>query len=209
MLTMEASLTKVPLKLLLASTAASSVKNRGAKAAAIRRKISSALLAKHRAGATQEKAGGSFFWTYRMNWMDGGEWGFKQCVKNGAITAPPNLGLSQQDVQGRIQNAQGQAQQKKQETHGSHCNFWDSQHPGQYEHQRFEQGWDVGFNDAMAFFGAITGGGLRGHGGDKIGMLDLWVRKRIIESGQGGKFVWEFEQGLRQGVRDFYQSAGI
>jgi len=157
----------------------------------------------------QEKAGGSFFWTYRMNWMDGGEWGFKQCTKNGAITAPPNLGLSQEDVQGRIQNAQGQGQQKKQETYGGHRNFWDNQHPGQYEHQRFEQGWDIGFNDAMAFFGAITNGGLRGHGGDKIGMLDLWVRKRIIESGQGGKFVWEFEQGLRQGIRDFYQCAGI
>jgi hypothetical protein len=46
-------------------------------------------------------------------------------------------------------------------------------------------------------------------GGDKIGMLELWVLKRIRESGQGGKFVWEYEQGLRQGVRDFYQLAGI
>ena len=40
-------------------------------------------------------------------------------------------------------------------------------------------------------------------------MLDLWILKRLKESGQGGKFVWEWEQGFRQGVRDFYQCAGV
>jgi hypothetical protein len=46
-------------------------------------------------------------------------------------------------------------------------------------------------------------------GGDKIGMEELWVLKRIRESGQGGPFVWECEQGLRRGIKDFYQLAGI
>lgn len=50
-------------------------------------------------------------------------------------------------------------------------------------------------------------GGLQG--GDKIGMLDIWTKKRIIESGQAGKYLWEFEQGFRQGVRDFYELAGV
>jgi len=157
----------------------------------------------------QERAGGSFFWTYRMNWMDGGEWGFKQQVKNGSITAPPNFGLDHNDVQGRINNARQQQQQKKQESHGAHCNYWDSNHPGQYEHQRFEQGWSIGFEDAATFFGMRAGGGLRGSGGDKIGMLDLWVKKRLVESGQGGKCVWEWEQGFRQGVQNFYELAGV
>ena len=40
-------------------------------------------------------------------------------------------------------------------------------------------------------------------------MKELWVLKRIRESGQGGAFVWEYEQGIRQGVKDFYQLAGI
>lgn len=53
-------------------------------------------------------------------------------------------------------------------------------------------------------------GQLQGEGGDKIGMLDLWIRKRLVDSGLCvGKFTWEWEQGFRQGVRDFYESAGV
>lgn len=155
----------------------------------------------------QHRAGGSFFWTYRMDWMDGGEWGFKQMTNAHAITPPFSLTLDASDVKGRVQHAQSQAQGIKQNTVGAHVGYWDNNHPGQYEHWRFEQGWDVGFHDAGAFFGMRANNGL--NGGDKIGMLDLWVLKRLRESGQGGKFVWEYEQGLRQGVRDFYGAAGI
>ncbi|KAK3073948.1 Glucan 1,3-beta-glucosidase 3 [Teratosphaeriaceae sp. CCFEE 6253] len=155
----------------------------------------------------QQRAGGSFFWTYRMDWMPGGEWGFKQMTDGHAIVPPPSLTLSNGDVQQRLQGAQSQQQQRKQSTVGAHVNYWDNTHPGQYEHWRFEAGWDVGFHDAMAFFGTRSQGGLAG--GDKIGMLDLWVLKRLRESGQSGKFMWEYEQGLRQGVKDFYGCAGI
>jgi len=155
----------------------------------------------------QQRAGGSFFWTYRMDWMPGGEWGFRQMTEQEAIIPPPSLTLPAQDVQQRVQNAQSQQQQRKEGTVGGHCNYWDSNHPGQYEHWRFEQGWDVGYNDAMAFFGMRSQNGLEG--ADKIGMLDLWCLKRLRDSGQGGKFVWEFEQGMRQGVRDFYDTVGM
>ena len=141
--------------------------------------------------------------------MDGGEWGFKQQTKSGAITAPPDFSLSHSDVQSRVQNASAQENDRCRATMGSHCNYWDTNHPGQYEHWRFEAGWKTGFEDAKVFFGMRANGGLHGSGGDKIGMLDLWVRKRIIESGQAGKFLWEFEQGMRQGVKDFYALAGI
>ncbi|KAK0322070.1 Glucan 1,3-beta-glucosidase 3 [Friedmanniomyces endolithicus] len=155
----------------------------------------------------QQRAGGSFFWTYRMDWMEGGEWGFKQMTNSQAIVPPQSLTLSAGDVQQRIQHAQSQQQQRKQETVGAHTHYWDTSHPGQYEHWRFEQGWDVGFQDAIIFFGMRSQGGV--DGGDKIGMMDLWCLKRLRESGQGGKLVWEFEQGLRQGVRDFYGCAGV
>lgn len=142
--------------------------------------------------------------------MDGGEWGFKQQTKVGAITPPQNLTLSHQDVQGRIQHAQSQKDGKFGNTFGSHCGYWDGTHPGNYEHWRFENGWHLGFNDASTFFGMRAGGQLPGDGGDKIGMLDLWIRKRIVDSGQGiGGFLWEWEQGFRQGVRDFYELAGV
>ncbi|OQO03206.1 hypothetical protein B0A48_11461 [Cryoendolithus antarcticus] len=155
----------------------------------------------------QSRAGGSFFWTYRMDWMEGGEWGFKQMTKAGAITPPVGLTLSVQDVQSRISHAQQGQQSARTQAISQHCQYWDHNHPGQYEHWRFEQGWDVGFSDAMVFFRMRRQRSL--NGGDRIGMLELWVLKRLRESGMGGKFVWEFEQGVRKGVADYYQLAGI
>ncbi|PNS16146.1 hypothetical protein CAC42_4547 [Sphaceloma murrayae] len=156
----------------------------------------------------QEKAGGSFFWTYKMDWMDGGEWGFKEQTKKGSITAPANLRLGAQDLEQRTARARGERDQKCGDSYGGHCHYWDTNYPGQYEHQRFEAGWRVGFEDAAGMFEMRRNVG-RGSTSDKIGMLDLWVLKRIRESGQGGKFVWEYEQGLRQGIRDFYGLAGV
>lgn len=123
-----------------------------------------------------------------------------------AITPPASLTLSKDDVQGRLSNARAQQHDRKQQTVSGHVNYWDSNHPGNYEHWRFEQGWDTGFNDALEFFGMRGQQGLEG--ADRIGMLDLWCLKRIRESGQGGQYVWEFEQGLRQGIRDCYQALG-
>jgi hypothetical protein len=39
--------------------------------------------------------------------------------------------------------------------------------------------------------------------------MQVWVLKRIRESGFRGKFVWEFEQGLRRGIQDFYGIVGF
>jgi len=142
--------------------------------------------------------------------MDGGEWGFAEMTKKSCCPPPPNLTLSSNDVQHRVQQAQSQQQHKMRDSVNGHVNYWNGNSPNkQFEHWRFENGWQVGWNDACAFFGARVNGVLPGQGGDKLGMLDCWVRKRVLESGQGGEFLWEFEQGLRTGVRDFYQCAGI
>ena len=155
----------------------------------------------------QHRAGGSFFWTYRMDWMPGGEWGFRQMTEQHAITPPESLMLSADEFHNRMTQAQTQKTARKHNTVSSHCQYWDTTYPGHYEHWRFEHGWDLGFHDAMGFFGMRTQQGFRG--GDKIGMLELWCLKRLRESGQSGGLVWEFEQGLRQGVRDFYECVGI
>lgn len=155
----------------------------------------------------QQRAGGSFFWTYKMDWMPGGEWGFKQMTEQHIMLPPASLTLEPGDVQNRVSNARSQRDFRRGNTWGAHCQFWDSNHPGQYQHERFAQGWDVGFDDAATFFGMRSQHGQRG--ADRIGMLDLWVLKRLRESGQGGPFVWEFEQGLRQGIADFYVCAGM
>lgn len=155
----------------------------------------------------QQRAGGSFFWTYRMDWMSGGEWGFKAQVEQGAITPPLSLTLTPAEIQSRTTGAQSQRDLRRGQTWGTHCKYWDTNFPGHYEHQRFVDGWDVGFRDATAFFGMRSARGSTG--GDRIGMLDLWCLKRVSESGQSGEFAWEWETGFRQGVRDFYELAGV
>ncbi|KAK3724362.1 Glucan 1,3-beta-glucosidase 3 [Vermiconidia calcicola] len=156
----------------------------------------------------QARSGGCTFWTFKMDWMPGGEWGFKEMVDGGKIKAPLCLQLSKDDVHHRLQNAYAQQVQRRQRTVSKHCQWWDSNHPSYYEHWRFEQGWDLGWADAVAFFQMRNQAGLAG--ADRIGMLDLWVLMRLRETGNGvAKFGWEFELGLRQAVRDFYEAAGV
>jgi hypothetical protein len=53
------------------------------------------------------------------------------------------------------------------------------------------------------------GGKTASTGGDKIGCLEIWVKKRLGESGQKGDFVWEWEQGFRAGIKAFESCVGI
>ena len=50
-------------------------------------------------------------------------------------------------------------------------------------------------------------------GGDEIGALDLWVLKRMKEAKCADKstcsFGWEWEQGFRRGVDQFYTTIGL
>ena len=159
-------------------------------------------------GRWREGRGGAFFWTSKMEWMEGGEWGFWEMTKKGPVGPPRELLLGAEDVKGRIADSQQEREERKNATVSAHVRYWNQASPGgQFEHWRFEQGWDVGFSDAQTFFGMRTNGGLSGSstGGDMVGNLDLWVRKRLVESGQGGGFVWEWEQGFRQGLGDFYK----
>lgn len=52
-----------------------------------------------------QKAGGSYFWTMKMGWMDGGGWGFIEQTKKGHISPPPWLLLSFADVRSRAEAA--------------------------------------------------------------------------------------------------------
>lgn len=130
----------------------------------------------------QQRAGGSYMWTYRMDWMPGGEWGFKQMTEQLAIFPPPTMTLTIPEIQAKIATAQAQMNLMKGNAFGQHCQYWDSHFPGHYEHWRFELGYRIGYSDAMSFFGMRS----RYHqqGADKIGMLELWVLKRIRESGE-------------------------
>ena len=160
----------------------------------------------------QEKAGGSYFWTMKMGWMDGGGWGFVEQTKKGHVSPPPWLLLSFDDVRNRSQAAQGKKPQLAEAARHSHDAFWTKKSPGKkFEHHLYGEGWDVGFSDALKFFTLRADGLLEGaaEGGDKIGCLEIWVKKRLIESGERGGFAWEWEQGIRAGAAAFYKEVGI
>lgn len=152
----------------------------------------------------QKRAGGSFFWTWKMDWMPGGEWGFVAQTDAGSIVPPYVATISVVDRRGLVEKARHEQDDRSHEALQQHVNYWNQTNPnGHYEHEKYEHGWKVGYQDALAFFDG------QGTQGDKIGMLELWVLKRIRESGYSGGFTWEFEQGLRKGISDFYASVSI
>lgn len=166
----------------------------------------------------QERANGSSFWTFKMDWMDGGDWGFKQQVNDGAIVPPLSLLISAQDIRYKLASAEAKRGALRDAAVRAHTDFWNRTAPGQrFEHERFGQGWELGWRDAGAFFaarleGVVPAEGSGGNGGDKLGGLDVWVKKRRGEGGQGkgaAAFGWEWEQGFRKAVGDFYTAVEV
>jgi aryl-phospho-beta-D-glucosidase BglC (GH1 family) len=152
----------------------------------------------------QQRAGGSYFWTWKMDWMPGGEWGFKAQTDAKNVVPPQHAALHPDEKAARLHRARSEQDGRKQQTFQEHVNYWNQADPnGTYEHEKYEYGWHVGYSDALAFFSGC------GSHGDRIGMLELWVLKRIRESGYRGGFTWLFEQGLRKGISDFYSAVGI
>ena len=157
----------------------------------------------------RKNTAGSFFWTAKMQWMDGGEWGLFEMAKKGAVVPSNNLTLSFAEVKIAAERARRQRLDRKNAAVNAHVGFWDSTSPGGvFEHWRFEQGWELGYADALAFFEMRAMGNVLGAkgGADGIGCLEGWVARRLRETGQGGGLAWEWEHGFRQGVAGFGES---
>ena len=154
----------------------------------------------------RKRAGGAFFWTAKMDWMDGGEWGLVEMVKKEAIVAPANHMLGYDEVRENLERAKLLRDGKRKAAVDDHVRYWDNTAPGgRFEHWRFEQGWDLGYADALVFYEMRLSGAVQGakSGADTIGALELWILKRLRESGQHSGFLWEWEHGFRQGVSAF------
>ncbi|KAF2264928.1 glycoside hydrolase [Lojkania enalia] len=154
----------------------------------------------------QQRSGGSFFWTLKMDWLPGGEWGFYAQVQNRSIIPPKVSTIGTGDIGPIATKAYEGWESRMRAATDGHCAYWDQVAPGgSFEHWRYEYGWKIGFHDALAFFQGKPGVS----GGNKIGNVEIWALKRLRESGFRGGFVWEFEQGLRKGIQDFHSIAGI
>ena len=139
---------------------------------------------------------GAAFWTLKMDWMDGGEWGFVEMTRKGAISAPEGPWV------GADQNAAlaGDNEQLLNEARDISCQRLTPTFP-----KVFGAGFDTGWRDALALCGAsgalssTKGSGRLVPGADQIGCRDAWVLKRLREVGSvAGTSDWE--QGIRQGI---------
>jgi hypothetical protein len=162
----------------------------------------------------QDRSVGSSFWTFKMDWMDGGDWGFKQQTNDSNIAAPPYMSFSASDVRNRDGGAAGRMASLHDEAYNAHVSYWNQTAPSStFEHQRYSDGWHHGWRDGQSFFVARSNGVVPGvDGGDKIGSIDIWTRKRMLQT-QNDKghasFGWEWEQGFRKGLADYYSAVGV
>ncbi|KAF2738797.1 glucan 1,3-beta-glucosidase-like protein [Polyplosphaeria fusca] len=156
----------------------------------------------------QDRSGGAFFWTWKMDWMPGGGWGFVSQTSKSSILPPYTSTVDPSTFPSLIAKANNRRDQRMWHAVDQHVQYWDHLAPNMGgEHWRYENGWKVGFYDALHFLeGSVSNNILPGN---RIANLELWVMKRIRESGFQGKFVWEFEQGLRRGIKDFEGIVGI
>jgi hypothetical protein len=103
-----------------------------------------------------------------MDWMDCGEWCF-EAQSDAAHIVPSKLAsLSQIERIKLLQKAIKERDKRRSIALRQHIDYWNRTDPGgTYEHEKYEQGWQIGYQDALAF---LKG---RATQGDKIGMLEI------------------------------------
>jgi hypothetical protein len=89
----------------------------------------------------QSKACGSSFWTLKMDWMPGGDWGFRKQVQDGNITSPACLRLPAAEVIERSKLAENRRTALMMTATTQHQSFWNDKAPERrFEHWRFADG---------------------------------------------------------------------
>ena len=164
----------------------------------------------------RERSCGSAFWTFTTEGTANPEWSFKEQFDSGAIASPPEHCLKKEEVLSKLKSADNQRSKLMMEAMQAHSTYWTNHAPqSRFEHWRYADGWHLGWVDAMDFYRARSEGMLGSceTGADAIGMVDLWVLKRMKEERVSVKeeceFGWEWEVGFRAGLLAFEKSVGL
>jgi len=129
--------------------------------------------------------------------MPGGSWGFSKQINAGNMYIPSGLLLSPSEINARLSSIPGTRPEKCTQA----CAFYrTASGSGTSAVPDFLRGWNVGFDDAMVFFE---------NGGNTIGLLRGWIRKRLLESGRTLPDAKPWCAGFERGVGDFAQLVGI
>lgn len=132
---------------------------------------------------------GSYFWTYKFQHGDGGEWGLVPMIDRGCIPA---------------RNAQVCLPSKTdfdrifEEAYGGHVNYWKNLNGNEkYEFWRYQEGFVTGWNDSLEF---------AKFGNSRIGRVVAWKYARRLEhiNARGSnRFLWQWEAGFQEAVERF------
>lgn len=132
---------------------------------------------------------GSYFWTYKFQHGDGGEWGLIPMMNRGCI--PPrnvNVNLPSKETFDKVFN----------ENFQGHMNYWKSQNPNEkFEGWRYQEGFVTGWNDALAF---------AKFGNSRIGRVVAWKyarRTEHIKARGKSNFLWQWDAGFQEALDRF------
>ncbi|WFC99587.1 hypothetical protein MYAM1_002332 [Malassezia yamatoensis] len=141
--------------------------------------------------AFERYTAGYYYWTLKKEGGADPGWCFYTAVEKGSMPSSLN------PLQGRqpnLQQVHSTIQQQQSNAYQGHCKYWDQQKSGgKYEHWRFEQGFQLGANDALDFFKR----------GSEVGFVhNLSLLRLAAHEKEAGtsKYVWEFEHGYKAGV---------
>lgn len=133
----------------------------------------------------QDKASwGWFFWTFKFQEGDGGEWGFQPMINKGCIPKRPRKDPAIDDSGIR----------KIVDDHVAH---WKDKGGDKFEHWRFEDGVRAAADDVLAF---------NHFDHSRVGRTHFFKNLRrsehIAKKGDS-KYIWEWEQGYDRGLSVF------
>jgi hypothetical protein len=138
---------------------------------------------------------GVYFWTYKFAYGGGGEWSFREMTDSGSIwDFSKQRCKSLDEISGSFQAAFDKAK-------NDHVNYWNSRGTQDWEHWRFEDGYRIGWQDALAFYEFNC---------SELGRRATWRKSRLNEHiqarGESDK-IWAFEHGFNQAIIAFYDAA--
>lgn len=177
-----------------------------------------ARIGKVQASTYEASTGGSFYWAYKrvcidhgemmmcrqdygyshlyQNWTDGRDWDFATQVMAGHCPPPQHFLVSFDDVGAKLDafNSARKANSSNQ-----------SQDSVQGRARQ------LGIADALAFYRMRSTGqlGRVKMGADRIGFLDFWMRKRILQTKVIASDIPAWQNSFREGVRYFEQNVGL
>lgn len=139
---------------------------------------------------TQRATFGSYFWTYRFQSGNGGEWDFKTMTDKGAIACPIQFGGDGPD--------DNKFKEVFDNNFRNHVDYWNNADSKEkFEHDRYEDGFKAGWSDAKEFFKFNH---------SVLGRKEGFKLARLNEHRKAKgdlKHLWEFETGYDAGLNEF------